>query len=222
VSVRAFGSIAYPRAQSRRFSVARSTFDHTCRHQKGTGVDRRQGRRVQEFSRAREIAHTRSHTETRGPAVCPEQAGLENCRTNQQHWHPPRRVHKKVAAAGIADCSCQRPRWATLHELVKLQKSGVISRNSPQARVADVKRQRLLTEASAGRVPSQDHTLERRLTLTPPTSGSVASRFMTEKSAFAVFGDASGRRNGWNTGSDRTPGISCAATQCVGASRWRR
>jgi hypothetical protein len=68
--------------------------------------------------------------------------------------------------------------------------------------MADVKRQRLLTEA-AGRVPSQDHTLERHLTLTPPTSGSVASRFMTEKSAFGVFGGASGRRNGRYTGSGR-------------------
>jgi hypothetical protein len=68
--------------------------------------------------------------------------------------------------------------------------------------MADVKRQRLLTEA-AGRMPSQDHTLERHLTLTPPTSGSVASRFMTEKSAFGVFGGASGRRNGRYTGSGR-------------------
>jgi hypothetical protein len=82
--------------------------------------------------------------------------------------------------------------------------------------MAEVKRQRLLTEA-AGRVPSQDHTLERHLTLTPPTSGSAASRFMTEKSAFGVFGGASGRRNGGTRAAVATPGISCAAAQCVGS-----
>jgi hypothetical protein len=129
------------------------------------------------------------------------QAWKKNCRTNHQLLRSIAAC--RVVVAELADCSCQRPRWATLHELVKPQTSGaVISRNSPQAWMADVKRQRLLTEA-AGRMPSQDHTLERHLTLTPPTSGSVASRFMTEKSAFGVFGGASGRRNGRYTGSGR-------------------
>jgi hypothetical protein len=103
--VRGVGKIATPEcrtdesASTDRFSITRVAIKQALAWgsspgSKGPGVFPREKLRV-----------PRGQTETREPAVCPKQAGLENCRTT--HLLSESTAVCRIPAAGIADCCCQ-------------------------------------------------------------------------------------------------------------------